>query len=180
MVALLFGGSRSLPASGLLLCAAVAEIAASGVAAWRVGCAAGADSAFGLRFSERAGSRLSVFAAAASQSVPPWVRSARINGAAVFYEAGGDASVPWVARLVRRSEAAAADVDGAWFVLGSPESPGSLRCAGFVARSGRPVRVLCTGFSMSLLPPLAGSPGAWVEEDIFGLPVARWFVPSLF
>lgn len=180
----LVGGSRSLPVGGLLAARWLGRCAARS-GSLVVGCSLGADVA-ALSGAVCAGlaPRVSVFAVGgASGAGFSWlpafgaVSGAALSGASVSWFAGGS-SLPFRARLVRRSAAAAAVADLGFFVVSSPSSVGSLRCAAALAARGCPVVFCPFGFS-GPVSPLPGLSGFWVP--FAGVPVcsrAVLWVPS--
>lgn len=192
----LFGGSRSLGAawSGLVsACVSAALVRCVGVS---VGCAAGADavalsSALGAPSFSPGLVRLA--AVGASSGAGFWSGSAPFGllaraaaaGVPVAWSAGGGSSVPFRARLLRRSLAALSGCAGAVFFLASPGSSGSLRVAGAAAASGVPVVVFACGFSAPPCPPCPPrlgrgrlASGSWSPAGSF-CGAARWvWVPA--
>lgn len=171
----LVGGSRQLPAPGLLLARRLGAALARGGFPLLVGCAAGVDQAVLQGFLSLPGSapHCSVFSAAPAPGSRPWVRTAAAAGARVVFSAGGPRSVPYRARLFRRSEASARAASlAAVFVVGSPESRGSFNTARFAASLGLPVFVVPVGFPASTLPPLGA--GRWSASSLLGHACFAW------
>jgi hypothetical protein len=174
-VAIHFGGSRSLCSASAAVAQAVSQVLAVG-AVVRVGCAIGADAqVIQAALAAGAASRLTVFAAFGQGGAGAWsgsavsvVQAAAAAGAAVVWWAGGPASLPLRARLLRRSVAALSGCAASVFV--SPGS-GSLAVAAQAAQRGQPVFVLAA----SAAPlPLARCAGAWSPSSFAGLPAWQW------
>lgn len=188
------GGSRSLSPFGAAAAFRVGSVLAGRGVGLSVGCCRGADAA-ALSGFVGAGAAASAFVFAVGgpsgagfwpRLVPGAVVAAAAAGASVRWWAGGPASVPGRARLVRRSRAAVSFGGSAVFVVGSPSSRGSFGAARFAAALGLPVFVVPVGFAaaaVAVLPSLggpsgAGGPGAWVVSArasvLFGAPCFRW------
>lgn len=169
----LFGGSRSLsPSFSSLVSSAVSAVLCAG-GNISVGCASGADSlvvSAALAFPAPAGSfRLS--AVGSSDGTGFWsgsaplslLRSVAAAGFPIAWVAGGSPSVPFRARLFRRSLAALAGCAAAVFFLAAPDSSGSLSVAAASASTGARVSVFCCGFSGPPAPLGSGCVGSWVS-----------------
>jgi hypothetical protein len=184
-------GSRSLPSSCAPLVSAVVVALARRGRLVCVSCCPGADR-FALAAALSVRCLAAVFAAAGPSpavgshasfpplALPSWALPL------VRWWAGGAASVPLRARLVRRAAAsvrfAAASGPGAGLVcfLRSPHSRGSVLALRLAARLGLPAVVFCCGFLPAALPSLGS--GAWVPAARSGVFAAavRWAPPSLF
>jgi hypothetical protein len=175
-----FGGSRSLVSSTPLFSLVVGVLAAGGSVS--VGCAAGAD-ALVVSAALRVGCapRLSVFAVGSSSGAGFWSGSAPLAsllaaaaaGARVVWSAGGPASVPFRARLFRRSLAGLA---GCSFAVFFSPGAGSLAVAAAAVARGLPVWAVCP--AVPAAP--AGCCGSWVACSClagFVLPCWAW-VPA--
>lgn len=192
MKSVLFGGSRSLSSSfSSLVSSAVSAVLCAGGSV-SVGCASGADSfvvSAALAFPAPSGS-FSLFAVGSSAGAGFWsgsaplslLRSVAAAGFPVAWSAGGGSSVPFRARLFRRSLAALAGCAAAVFFLASPDSSGSLSVAAAAAGGGGRVSAFCCGFSGPPAPLGSGCVGSWVSAAApVSLPAGcgffRW-VPS--
>ncbi len=169
----LVGGSRSLPLSALAGVSFVASCLSASPCSFVVGCAAGADAAFVSALVPLVGAgRVRMFSAGVNN--PGVTAAARAN--VEIIPAGGPASLPFRARLVRRSAAAAAVAGAGVFVVSSPDSRGSLGTASFLARRGCPVRFFTTApFVPSGLPGLSG---VWVGAGTLGELSAWCWLPN--
>lgn len=89
--------------------------------------------------------------------------------------AGGGAQIPFRARLMLRSRKAADAASSGAFILGTPDSKGSLATARMLNKAGKPVVAFCVGFWG---PPasldIAGEWKLFAETDIFPAPMYTW------
>ncbi len=184
-----FGGSRSLPSSAVLAQVVGAVVAEGSVI--HVGCATGADQQV-IKSALVAPSQLRVFASFGlsgiveqeqsvilgtvhkypfigycSASAVHQVMAAHMAGVSVSWWAGGSASVPLAARLIRRSQAAFQGCAEAVFF--SPGA-GSLAVAGYAVKAGLSV----FAFSQSAPAPLAGLRGEWCITWFHGFQCWGW------
>ena len=179
----LFGGSRSLPASCAGLVGQVVGAAVSAGASVHVGCAAGADlQVIQAVVSAGAARRaLSLFCVGTSGGFGFWSGSAPWPvllgawqaGASVRWQAGGGLAVSFAGRLMARSMAALSGCSLAVFFLASPGSPGSLKVAAQAVKRHIPVLAFACGFSGSPAP-LAGLAGSWQPASIAGFSCWAW------
>jgi len=188
-VSVLFGGSRSLPASFAPLVSRVVGAVLAGPQSVSVGCAAGADAlALSAALAALPGSsafaRLALFCVGSASGSGFWSGSAPwslLSAAAarcrVFWFAGGGPEVPFRARLLRRSLAALAGCSSAVFFLSSPSSSGSLSVAAAAVRAGQPVFVFSCGFSGPPAPLSSVPAGSWSPSAFLGFPCWSW-VPT--
>ena len=184
-------GSRHVPAGYVSLVSAVIADLARRDRSVCVCCCPGADRA-ALNAAVRERCLAAVFAVAGPVSAAGWpVGFLPLDVPAwalprVRWWAGGPASLPLRARLVRRAASsvrfAAGSGPGAGLVcfLASPRSRGSLLALRLAVRLGLPVIVFCCGFPPGALPALGY--GAWVpvaRSGVFASAV-RWVPLSLF
>jgi hypothetical protein len=174
MCKVFFGGSRYLKAAPVVGQVVAAWLARGGSVV--TGCATGADAQV-IQVTLAAGqaSRLSVFAAfafggagACQFSAVAQVAAAGRAGARVVWSAGGKPSLPLVARLSLRSQAA---VKGCGAVVLFHPGEGSLKLAALVAPAGVPVYCFPATFSPA---PVFGVPGAWRPAVWCELPCLVW------
>ena len=171
-----FGGSRSLP-HGRLVHQVVSAALAAGHSA-RVGCAIGADAQVIRAALNYDPSRLSVFAAFASDGSGSWtgsavfdVFSAMETVADVQFLAGGPLSVPLVGRLMARSRVALSGCSACVFFLSAPSSPGSLAVAATAVHFQIPVFAFCSPGHPNAP---RGCSGLWVAGSFCSFSCWRW------
>ena len=177
MSAVLFGGSRRFQAAGLVSFVLRSFFSLPGARA-SVGCAVGADALILGAALAVAPGQVSVFAAFDPSGAGSWsgsavglVRRAAALGVPVSWLAGGDLCLPLVARLLRRSLAAARPCSQAVFFLdGDLSRSGSLA----VARRLLPDCVAVFAFARSA-PPALSPDGCWVPAAFAGVSSAAGF-----
>jgi hypothetical protein len=171
---MMLGGSRSLAWSWFFLVErVVVDILAAGFDV-SVGCAKGADE-WAFKAALRGDpSRLRLSCVGDRGGAGFWsgsaplvhLRQADDLGASVSWSAGGPASLPFRARLMRRSMAALDGCSAAVFFLASPLSPGSLAVAAQAVEDRMPVFVFSCGFDGPPAPP-RNCYGEWQHTPFF-------------
>jgi len=177
-----FGGSRVLAPSFRPLISRVVAAALLRGFSVRVGCARGADAfVVSAVLACSAASRLSIFCVANPTS--RFFARAAARGARVVSWAGGQPSIPIVARLALRSRRSVVGCSVAVFFLASPTSAGSLGCAAAAVGGGSQVFAFSCGF-VGAPALLSGHAGSWQPARLGGSPCFSWHPvgeqPALF
>lgn len=165
----LFGGSRLLPQAFVSVVAVAVRLAARNDYGISTGCARGADQ-FALEAAVSHGADVRLACIGTPDGDGFWTGSADIRilnaaksrGADVTWQAGGNGSIPFRARLLRRSIKALEGCCSAIFFVSSPHSGGSMAVAREAIKAGQRVTMVCCGFEG---PPVElDATGAWVSH----------------